>query len=84
MAGARIKRIEPTADLSKALDTTDEARHAFVYAKHGIWYDAIDSLSSSINAAPGDPQLRAQRAALLDQVMLGDVAEFDRSNVKDN
>jgi hypothetical protein len=44
-----------------------------VLAEAGIWYDALDSLSMQIEAAPENENLRAQRAALLDQVGLEDV-----------
>jgi hypothetical protein len=49
-----------------------------VYAQHGVWYDAIAALSSQIDATPEDPTLREQRAALLDQVGLSEVAAYDR------
>ena len=50
---------------------------AEVYAESGIWYDAIDELSKQIAAKPA---LRGQRAALLEQVGLNDVAAFDRGS----
>jgi len=40
------------------------------YAGLGLWYDALESISDSIDAAPGDPVLRRQRNALLHQVKL--------------
>ena len=39
-------------------------------AGEGIWYDAVSALSVRIDADPGDAILRAQRAALFDQVGL--------------
>jgi Domain of Unknown Function (DUF928) len=50
-----------------------------LYAQAGIWYDAIDQLSSQISANQSDRQLRERRAALLEQVGLKDAAAFDRS-----
>jgi hypothetical protein len=44
-----------------------------VLAEAGIWYDALDSLSLQIEAAPENENLRAQRAALFDQVGLENV-----------
>jgi hypothetical protein len=40
------------------------------YAGLGLWYDALESISDSIEAAPGDPALRRQRNALLRQAKL--------------
>lgn len=51
---------------------------AFVYAKQGAWYDALQSLSESIDRNPANvANLRQQRAALLTQVGLKMVAEHE-------
>ena len=75
MAGAWI-RLDPA---SEALQATPDARKAMVYAENGIWYDAIGSVSEQIEAAPHDATLRVQRAALLEQVGLSEVADYDRA-----
>jgi hypothetical protein len=49
-------------------------------AQDGVWYDAIDQLSREISANPADARPRQQRAALLEQVGLREVAAFDRNN----
>lgn len=54
-------------------------REVFVYAESGLWYDAIEAVSSRIDAAPADPGPRVQRAALLEQVGLSEVAAYDRA-----
>jgi hypothetical protein len=46
-------------------------------AAAGLWYDAIKAISAKIEASPGDPFYRRQRAFLLEQVGLPEVAEFD-------
>lgn len=46
-------------------------------AGEGLWYDAVASISDLIDASPNDSTLRNHRAALLKQVGLVDVAEFD-------
>jgi hypothetical protein len=46
-------------------------------ASAGLWYDAIRAISTKIDASPGDPFYRRQRAMLLAQVGLPEVAEFD-------
>ena len=57
------------------------AQAAFIYAEEGIWYDAISAISDMIDAAPNDSLLRRQRASLLKQVRLQEVAEFEGSAV---
>lgn len=46
-------------------------------AAKGFWYDAMACLSDLIDANPADANLRRQRAALLKQVGLHEVAEWD-------
>lgn len=74
-----IVYIDKPAALENALKGKDSP--AFIYAKQGIWYDALQSLSESIehnvaNAA----NLRQQRAALLTQVGLKMVAEHEHEH----
>jgi hypothetical protein len=78
--GAWITRREPDAALRRKLAEA-KGREAFVCAEHGLWYDAIDVLSSRIEAAPGDGGSREQRAALLAQAGLSEVAAYDLSAV---
>jgi Domain of Unknown Function (DUF928) len=54
------------------------ANEASVYAQNGYWYDAIGALSARIAAKSTDAELRAQRAALLEQAGLSEVAAYDR------
>lgn len=78
---AWIRRQAPSESLRERLAlAAPRGREAFVYAENGFWYDAIESVSARIDAAPRDSLLRAQRAALLDQVQRSDVAAWDRSH----
>ena len=43
---------------------------AIVYAELGLWYDALESLSDAVAAAPDNSELRAQLNSLLRQVDL--------------
>jgi Domain of Unknown Function (DUF928) len=79
LAGGSIERVADSAALQARLGKTPQAQWAAVYAESGIWYDAIDTLSKRISADPKNRQLRAQRAALLDQVGLEDAAAYDRA-----
>ena len=73
IAGGEIERVAQTSEL--ASQQTPQA-----YAEAGIWYDALDGLSTQIGNSPNDAGLRQQRAALLDQVGLPGAAEYERSN----
>jgi len=54
-------------------------REAALYAEGGFWYDAIGTLSSAIAASPQDATLRGERALLLEQAGLSEVAAYDRA-----
>lgn len=47
------------------------------YAEAGLWYDAIMAITDRIQANPANSDLRQQRAALLEQIGLSDVAKSD-------
>ena len=70
IVGGGIQRIETTEELRSQLEAADAEEAVFVLAGEGIWYDAVSALSVRIDADPGDAILRAQRAALFDQVGL--------------
>lgn len=74
LAGGIIEYALPHAGLQAKLKAADTASQYAVYAEEGQWYDAIGALSQSIAAAPGNTVLQQQRAALLSQVGLSDVA----------
>ena len=78
VASGTIRRIETGADVAAKLQQADKIALPTIYAREGIWYDAIDALSNLIDDSPGDPRLRELRARLLDQVGLSDVAASDR------
>ncbi len=78
VASGTIQYIMPDAALKSRIAKANERTLARTYAEDGIWYDAIDSISRTIQYNPGDASLRAQRAALLDQVGLKAAADYDR------
>lgn len=80
VSGAWIRPDLPRETLQQRLQNASPEQAVFVYAQSSIWYDAIASVSAQIEATPQDGSLRAQRAALLDQVGLSEVAEYDRSH----
>ena len=76
MAGGVLKRVAmpPSVAARRGAGKEELAR---LYAGEGIWYDAIGLYSELIDERPADQALRAARAALLDQVGLKEVADFD-------
>ena len=78
MAGGVLKRVAMPPSVA-ARRNAGAAREelAGLYAGEGIWYDAIGLYSELIDERPGDKTLRGARAALLDQVGLREIAEFD-------
>jgi hypothetical protein len=81
IAGGEIERVTQPSALESALQSAGTRRAPQAYAEAGIWYDALDVLSAQIGDRPNDAELRAQRAALLDQVGLPGAAEYERSSV---
>jgi hypothetical protein len=73
-----IKRIDPPAGLEEKLSKASLAERAEIYAQAGLWYDALQSISSAIAADPKDDSLHQMRASLLKQGGLGDAAGADK------
>jgi len=64
--------------LQARLSEAGAHHRSHIYAEAGFWYDAISAVSGLIDAAPHNLELRRQRAALLEQVHLSEVAAYDR------
>ncbi len=61
-------------DKQKAQRPTATEAMAGFYAGEGYWYDTFAVLEDMISSNPGDAGLKSQRAALLEQVGLAEVA----------
>ena len=72
-ASGAIKRIQAPAGSANSLVYSPEG-----YAQKGQWYDALTALANLIQSSPGNSDLLAQRAALLEQVGLTEAAAFDQ------
>ena len=70
LAGGAIERIDMPETLKAKLAKSAKKDFPFIYAEEGLWYDALQSISDLIDAAPQDQELRKQRTALLKQVGL--------------
>jgi len=77
LAGGVIERIDCPEFLYEKLDDADEARASHVYAKAGLWYDALAAISELIDASPNDEILIKQRASLLEQVGLPEIGQYE-------
>jgi hypothetical protein len=76
VAGGMIQRVSPEFATTRPPSANNLEAVRF-YAEAGLWYDALASISDLIAAAPSDHLLRKQRAGLLRQVGLSEVAEWD-------
>ncbi len=78
VAGGMIERCELNeCMIERSLILTCDRESVRTNALNGFWYDAMSCLCSLIEKAPTDPSLRRLRAALLRQVGLNVVADWD-------
>ncbi len=76
-ATSTIMRVDSSFDLTQAVKKTKQQQLPYIYAKHGLWYNALATLSTQIQKHPDNQVLRQNRASLLKQVGLADVASYD-------
>ena len=77
IAGGVIERVDPSKELSSQMAQAKGVDALWMYAEAGIWYDAVASISELIDGAPSERSLRQQRALLLNQVGLPEIAAYD-------
>jgi len=65
-----IRRTKPNRALSQALQQASPEKRANIYARAGIWYDALATLAEHRRNQPSNPQLTADWATLLHDVHL--------------
>lgn len=80
VTGGIIERCEFSECLVLDATTTCSRDAVALSASKGFWYDAMACLCGLIETDPDDIGLRKQRAALLKQVGLHEVAEWDLSS----
>jgi hypothetical protein len=78
VSGGVIERIELAEPLRSELDEGEPSQRGHTLAANGIWYDALDFVSGWIDQNPAEASLREQRAAVLEQVGLPEVARYER------
>jgi hypothetical protein len=79
LAGATIERAGLPEPVASRISKASVGEVIGIYAETGHWYDAMAILSDLIEANPSDVALRSQRVALMRQVGLNDIAEYDMS-----
>ncbi len=72
----RVNRDKLEQPLPSHLGKADAAKR---YAESGVWYDALMAISDLIQSNPADEDPRQQRASLLEQGGLGEVAASIRN-----
>jgi hypothetical protein len=82
VAGGMIERCEFNDCLIYEPILTCEQQSVLGNAAHGFWYDAMACLCELIDTNPSDQSLRRQRAALLNQIGLSGVAEWDLRSIQ--
>ena len=75
IASGIIERMKPGEGLSSRIKKSQGTELVNVYAIEGIWYDALETISSMINKSPEDKNLIAIRKSLLEQAGLHLAAE---------
>jgi Domain of Unknown Function (DUF928) len=82
VAGGIIERCELiTCLVEMEVDLTCDRQSVLRNAMRGFWYDAMACLCQLIDANPSDQTLRRQRAALLNQIGLSAVAQWDLRSI---
>ena len=84
LAAGAIERVAFQDDLRQKLKQADAVAISSIYAETGIWYDALAHLSREIAQNPGDKGLVRQRAFLLEQVGLSEVARYESKRIQQN
>lgn len=83
VAGGMIERCEFSECLTiTSVNVSCDRESVRTNALIGFWYDAMGCVCSLIEKDPADPSLRRLRAALLRQVGLNGVADWDLSSIQ--
>lgn len=84
-----IERVSPSADLTgnlSALQTSANSTNLLqeqgrIYAKAGLWYNALETLFSSYSANANDPSSKADFLSLLEQGGLTQISATERQRL---
>ncbi|MEH2066823.1 MAG: DUF928 domain-containing protein [Nostoc sp.] len=68
-----IQRIQPTAELTTAMQQKDALKRAAAFGKNGVWYDCVETLAALRSAQPTNATLSNQWEELLSSVSLKEI-----------
>lgn len=71
----KVERVELSADIRRQLEQADAREKIFVYAKNGIWLDALSNLAAARRTLPTNEAIQADWESLLDSVKLSEIAK---------
>jgi len=74
VSGGKILLVDELPEVRRA----SPRERPYLAAQRGYWYDALDWVTSLIDAAPDDTELRLQRASLLEQGGLHAAAMYEK------
>ena len=78
VSAGSIERVTLPESLKAQLERAARTDSPRLYAQAGMWYDAVQGFSELLEVAPHDAEARQQRATLLEEGHLPDVAAYDR------
>jgi hypothetical protein len=78
-AEALIRRIQPDSSLSQ-IDRAKPLDRVALYAKEGVWFDAVANLAALLKSQPNDPQVASAWKELLQGAGLGEIANAPLMN----
>ncbi|MBU7583820.1 MAG: DUF928 domain-containing protein [Nostoc sp. TH1S01] len=70
-----IERIQPTAELTTAMQQPDALQRAAAFGKNGVWYDCVATMATLQTAQPANATVIKQWQELLSSVSLKDIAQ---------
>jgi hypothetical protein len=62
-----IKRVPNTSELTQKIAASSERDRALIYAEAGLWYDALEAISTAYRDNPKDKSILEDRLLLLEQ-----------------
>ncbi|ETR73208.1 MAG: hypothetical protein OMM_01121 [Candidatus Magnetoglobus multicellularis str. Araruama] len=82
LGSATIMYIPPDEAFQQKIENATKEELVFAYAHEGYWYDTIHHLCELISNNPDNKTYRKQRVALIDQVRLGKVKNYDKKAIE--
>jgi hypothetical protein len=70
-----IQRIQPTAELTTAMQEKDALRRANAFCKYGVWYDCVETLATLYVSQPNNVNIGKQWEELLSSVSLKEIVK---------